>query len=350
VTNVLVPPAAEPLVDPSPAKSGRSRGSHPVVRFFARRLVGALATLIAVSMLIFFTLNVLPGDVASNILGRSATPEALASLRAKLGLDRSVWAQYFDWIGGVLHGDLGRPATAVAQGNLDTTVWSSISTPLVNSIYLAGIAVVLLIPLGMFLGALAAVRARKMSDHVISVTALTFGAMPEFLTATLLVVVFFSWLDVLPPIVSIAPGESPLAHPDALILPVATLLAVSLAFTIRMVRAGTIEALQQDYVAMARLNGVGERRVLWRYGLRNALAPSIQAIAQTITYLAGGIIITEAVFNYPGIGRALIQAVNGRDVATVAAITLILATFYVVINIIADFIVVMLVPKLRTSL
>jgi peptide/nickel transport system permease protein len=312
--------------------------------------VGALVTLVVVSMLIFFTLNVLPGDVASRILGRTATPEALAGLRAKLGLDRSVWAQYFDWITGILHGDLGRPATAVAQGNSNVTVWSAISDPLGNSGYLAGIAVVLLIPLGLALGAWAAVRAGKASDHIISVTSLAFGAMPEFLTGTLLVVVFFSWLDVLPPIVSIAPGESPLAHPDALVLPVATLLAVSLAYTIRMVRAGTVEALQQDYVAMARLNGVRERRVIWRYALRNALAPSIQAIAQTITYLAGGIIITEAVFNYPGVGRALIQAVDARDTATVAGITLILATFYVVINIVADFIVVLLVPKLRTSL
>jgi peptide/nickel transport system permease protein len=350
VTNVLVPPEADSLVEPRPSGTGRSRGSHPYVRFFVRRLLGALATLVVVSMLIFFTLNVLPGDVASRILGRTATPEALAALRHRLGLDRSAFTQYLDWIGGALHGDLGTPATAVARGNTEATVWAAISGPLSNSVYLAGIAVVLLIPLSLTLGAWAAVRAGKASDHVISVTALTFGSMPEFLTATLLVVVFFSWLDLLPPVVSISPGESPLAHPDQLVLPVATLLAVSLAFTIRMVRAGTIEALQQDYVAMARLNGVGEGRVIRRYALRNALAPSVQAIAQTITYLAGGIIITESVFNYPGIGRALIQAVNSRDVTTVAAITLILATFYVVINIVADFVVVLLVPKLRTSL
>ena len=227
---------------------------------------------------------------------------------------------------------------------------SAIKTPLRNSIHLGGVTIILLIPLGMLLGTWAAMRARKAADHAISVSALTLGAMPEFLVATILVVVFFSWLNVLPPVANISPGETPFSHPDALVLPVLTLLAVCLSFTVRMVRASTIEALKQDYVAMARLNGLRESRVIWRYALRNSLPPSIQAIAQTITYLAGGIIITESVFNYPGIGRSLVQAVGSRDITTVGSITLILAAFYVVINLVADFIVVMLVPKLRTSL
>jgi peptide/nickel transport system permease protein len=332
----------------APASSWLSR--HPLVRFLALRLVGAAATLFVVSFLIFLALQIIPGDVARMILGRSATPEAIAELRAQLGLDQPLLNQYLDWIGGVLRGDLGDSATGLAHGSQDPSVWSAISTPLRNSVHLAGVTIVLLIPSGMVLGAWAAVRARRAADHVISVSALTFGAMPEFLVATILVVVFFSWLDVLPPIAPIAPGETPFSHPDALILPVATLLAVCLSFTVRMVRAGTIEALKQDYVAMARLNGVPERRVIWRHALRNALAPSVQAIALTVTYLAGGIIITESVFNYPGIGRSLVQAVSARDVTTVADITLILAAFYVVINLVADFIVVLLVPKLRTSL
>jgi peptide/nickel transport system permease protein len=138
-------------------------------------------------------------------------------------------------------------------------------------------------------------------------------------------------------------------NPDILVLPVATLLAISLAFTIRLVRAATIDTLRQDYVAMARLNGQREARVIWRYALRNALAPSVQAIAQTAQYLFGGIIIVESVFAYPGIGTELVSAVTSRDVTTVAGIAMILATFAVVINILADLIVVLLVPRLRTQ-
>jgi peptide/nickel transport system permease protein len=328
----------------------RTFSVHPIVRFLVTRILAAVATLVAASILIFVVLQMLPGDVASKVLGRNATPEAVAALRHQLGTDRPLIKQYLGWFGGVLHGNLGNSATALAHGRADATVWSAIRAPLSHSVCLAGITVVLLIPLGLALGAWAAVHAGRLSDQIISVSSLTFGAMPEFLVGTLFVVIFFSWLDLLPPTAGIAPGETPFTHPEVLVLPVATLLAVSLAFTIRMVRAGTIEALQQDYVAMARLNGVREQRVIWRYALRNALAPSVQAIAQTITYLAGGIIITESVFNYPGIGRALVQAVTARDLTTVADITLILAAFYVVVNIIADLVVVLLVPKLRTSL
>jgi peptide/nickel transport system permease protein len=340
-----------PALEPVPPAQSRGRPSnHPVARFLLRRMLSGIVTLLVVSVLIFFTLHVIPGDVARTILGRDATPQAIADLRNELGLNASFLSQYLGWIGGLLHGDLGDSATALARNNTDPAVWGVIGTPLRNSIYLAVITAALLIPLGMLLGVWAAVRVRKLGDHVISVSALTLGSMPEFLVATILIAVFFLGLDLLPPIVSIGPGETPLSHADQLVLPVATLLAVCLAFTIRMVRAGTIEALQQDYVAMARLNGVPERRVLWHYGLRNALTPSVQAIGQTIQYLAGGIIITESVFNYPGIGRALVQAVSSRDITTVADITLILATFYIAVNIAADLIVVLIVPKLRTAL
>lgn len=327
-----------------------SSSGHPILRFLLGRLAGAVATLVVVSILIFLALQVIPGDVARIILGRTASPEAVADLQGQLGLDRPLTAQYLDWVTGVLSGDLGDSATALGHGAQDPSVWGAIKLPLRNSLYLGAVTIALLVPLGMLLGTWAAVRARKAADRIISMSAVTLGAMPEFLVATILVVVFFSWLDVLPPIANIGPGETPFTHPEALVLPVATLLAVCLSFTVRMVRASTIEALKQDYVAMARLNGVPESRVIRRYALRNALAPSIQAIAQTVMYMAGGIIITESVFNYPGIGRSLVQAVGSRDVTTVASITLLLAAFYVAINLLADFIVAMLVPKLRTSL
>jgi peptide/nickel transport system permease protein len=154
---------------------------------------------------------------------------------------------------------------------------------------------------------------------------------------------------VLPPVSLLAPGSSPLAHPNILVLPVLTLLAVSVAWTIRLVRVGTIEVLQTDYVQMARLQGISERKVLRRYVLRNSLAPSVQIFALSIQYLFGGVIVTETVFNYPGLGRALVNAVLANDNTQVQAIAMTLATIYILINIIADLIVVLLVPKLRTQ-
>jgi peptide/nickel transport system permease protein len=161
--------------------------------------------------------------------------------------------------------------------------------------------------------------------------------------------VFSVWLSLLPPVSLLAPGASPLAHPKILVLPVLTLLAVSVAWTIRLVRVGTIEVLQTDYVHMARLQGISERKVLRRYVLRNSLAPSVQIFALSIQYLFGGVIVTETVFNYPGLGRELVNAVLAHDNTQVQAIAMILATIYILINIIADLTVVLLVPKLRTQ-
>jgi peptide/nickel transport system permease protein len=323
---------------------------RPLARFVLRRLIGAIVALLVVSILIFATVQIIPGDVARMILGRTASPEAITTLRSQLGLDQPIFVQYFHWISGVLRGDLGDSAVGIANRSADPSVWSTIQTPLVNSAYLAAITVLVLVPTGLLLGTWAAVHVRKAADQIISTTSVTLGAMPEFLVGTILIAIFFSWLNVLPPISQVLPGETPLSYPEELILPVATLLAICLSFTVRMVRAGVLDALKQDYVTMARLNGLSERRVIWRYALRNALAPGVQAIAQTVTYLAGGIIITESVFNYPGIGRKLVQAVGSRDVTTVASITLILAALYIIVNLIADLIVVLIVPKLRTSL
>ena len=155
------------------------------------------------------------------------------------------------------------------------------------------------------------------------------------------------WLDVLPPVAIIPPGDDPLSHPTKLILPVATLLLASLAASIRMVRAGMIEVLRTDYVQTARLNGLAEKWVLWRYAMRNALAPSVQVLAQNLQWLIGGIIITEAVFAYPGIGTTLVTAVGNRDLTLVQSVAMLIAIVYVLLNLIADLIVFFLVPRLR---
>jgi peptide/nickel transport system permease protein len=173
--------------------------------------------------------------------------------------------------------------------------------------------------------------------------------MPEFLVGALLIVIFFTQLNLLPPVAEIGPGETPFTHPDALVLPVVTLLSVCLSLGIRLVRASMIDVLRADYVRMARLNGQPESRVVVRYALRNALGPGIQAIAQTMQYLLGGIIITESVFDYPGIGSKLVQAVSLRDVQEIGVIAMILAATFILINVLADLAVMLVVPKLRTS-
>jgi peptide/nickel transport system permease protein len=322
----------------------------PAAKFIVRRVLSGLVTLLVVSILIFIATNVLPGNVAAVVLGHNATPERLHTLEHELHLDRSIVVRYGSWLGGAVHGDFGSSAVALAESDPRSSIGSSLSDPLLDSLLLGGITTALLIPLTLLLGGLAGTFAGRKLDHAISMPSLVVGGLPEFVTATVLVVIFFTRLHLLPPVDALNAGQSPLSNIKGLVLPVITLLGVALASGIRQVRAGMIEVLDRDYVHVARLNGLSGRRLLVRYGLRNALAPSVQSVAQSIQYLVGGIIIVESVFSYPGIGTYLVQAVTARDVTEVQAAALILAALYIAINISADLIVVLLVPKLRTEL
>ena len=308
-----------------------------------------VATLFLVSILIFAGTELLPGDAASAVLGKSATPVQVKEMRHLMGLDRSPVTRYFGWLGGLLTGDLGNSAAGYAQGT-SITIWSQIRDKIGNSLILAAIVTAIMIPLSMLLGVAAAIRAGRPADHAISVSSLAVTSLPEFIVGSLLILLLFTWLNVLPPVSLIPPGDSPLSHGEALILPVLTLLGVTLAASIRMIRAGTIEVLRSDYVQMARLNGFRERTVIWRYALRNGLAPSVQVFAQNIQYLIGGIIVTEYLFNYPGLGKELVDAVGIRDVREVQSLALLIAAIYIALNILADVLVVILVPRLRTQL
>jgi peptide/nickel transport system permease protein len=251
------------------------------------------------------------------------------------------------WLEGFVQGDLGDSAVGIVQGEKSAPIWPLISNAVKNSLILAAIAALLMIPLSLGLGAIAAVYAGKPVDHVISVASLAAIALPEFVIGSLLVGIFFVGLDWLPPVALVSPGDSPLDTPTRLVLPVATLLLASLAAGIRMVRAGMVEVLQTEYVQTARLNGLAEKRVLMRYAMRNALAPSVQVLAQNLQWLIGGIIITESVFAYPGIGSLLVTAVGNRDVTVVQSVAMMIAVVYVMLNLLADLIVLLLVPKLR---
>lgn len=335
------------LAAPPPLAAPVARRRRPLARFLVGRLVAALATLFVVSILVFAGTEVLPGDAASAVLGKTAAPAQLAEMRELMGLDRPAYERYLEWLGGLLKGDLGNSAAGYAAGG-ESPIWNEISGKVGNSLTLAAITAVIMIPLSLLFGVAAAMRAGRAVDHVVSLTSLAIISLPEFIIGSLLILLFFSWLDVLPPLSLVTPGTSPLDRPDALVLPVLTLLGASLAASIRMVRAGMVEVLNADYVEMARLNGFRERTVVWRYALRNALGPSVQVFAQNIQYLVGGIVVTEYLFAYPGLGKELVDAVAIRDVREVQSVAVLVAAFYIVLNIVADFLVVLLVPKLRT--
>jgi peptide/nickel transport system permease protein len=311
--------------------------------YAVRRLAVGAVLAIVVSMLMFAATRVLPGDSAQTLLGRNANPTALARVRAELGLDRPVVSQYLSWLGDLLHGDLG---TSFASG---TPVTQLLAGRTFNTLVLAAIAMVLIIPLSLVLGTVSGIRAGRPVDHVISTATLGAVALPEFVTGTILASVVAVSLKLLPPVSLVPTGSSPLADPKILVLPVITLLVAGIAANSRMVRAGVAEQMASDYVEAARLNGVPESRIIRRHVLRNALAPTVQTFALTAQYLVGGVIVVEAVFQYPGLGSSLTAAVGLRDVVVVQSLGFLIALSYIVINVVADICVVLMIPKLRTT-
>jgi len=298
--------------------------------------------LVLVSVLVFGATQILPGDAASAILGRSATPAQKEIYRKQLGLDQPLPQQYWRWMSHVLQGDLGR---SVAN---QVPVTTFISARAGKSLVLALAALAVLLPLSVAFGVLAGIRRDRAVDHTISVTSLALIALPEFVIATFLIAFIAVALKWLPP-TSIVESGGVLSNPSVLVLPVLTLCLTATPYVIRMVRAGVSETMSADYVQMARLWGIPEHRVIVRHALRNAMAPTVQVLALTMQYLIGGIVIVETVFAYPGLGQGLVQAVVARDIPTVQGVAMLLAAIYIVINIVADVIVVLLIPKLRTS-
>lgn len=313
--------------------------------FIVRRLLLGLVTLWVTSVVIFAATQALPGDAARSILGRSATPESLAELRKQLGLDKPVLEQYWSWISGVFTGDLG---TSLANSLPVTEV---LGERLVYSLFLMLIAAVISVPLGILIGASSARHRDSAYDQVTSVTTLGLAALPEFVVGITLAVLFSTTVfHVLPSVIVTEPGSRPWEYPKELILPVIVLVIAVVPYTARIMRASTVEILESDFVEMARLKGLPERRVLWRHAVPNALAPTFQVTALNLAYLAGGIVVVEAVFNYPGIGLLLVDSVRARDMPVVQAVALLIATLYVLLNLLADVATILVSPRLRTSL
>ncbi len=313
--------------------------------FIVRRLLLGVLTLFVVSVIIFAATQALPGDAARSILGRGATPEALENLREQLGLNEPAPQQYLDWIGGFLTGDLGTSLAATIP------VTELLGDRILYSAFLMLLAALISVPLGIVIGAVSARRRDSAFDHTMSMTTLGLAALPEFVVGLTLVVLFstsvFQWL---PGVVVTEPGVGPWHYPKELILPTATLVIAVVPYTARIMRASMVEILESDYVEMARLKGMPERLVLWRHAVPNGLAPTFQVAALNLAYLAGGIVVVETVFNYPGIGLALVEAVQSRDMPVVQALALLIAGLYVVLNMLADIATILVSPRLRTSL
>ena len=312
-----------------------------MLRFIVRRLGFVLLTLFISSLLIFAATQILPGDVATVILGRFATQEALRNLREELGLNRPLAVQYLSWLADFIRGDWG---TSLSTGS---EVVELVITRLRNSAMLALVAFIMYVPLGIILGLIAALRRNKLTDQIISVSSLAFIGLPEFVTGVIFITIFAIKLKWLPASSAISPEAGFLEALPRLILPGITISLVSLAYITRMTRSSTVEVLATDYVRTAYLKGLQPGEVLRKHVLRNALLPTVTVIAIGIGWLIGGLIVTESLFSYPGLGRLLLFGIQRQDLPLIQATTMLLVVIFSLSNLLADIIYSYLNPRIR---
>jgi peptide/nickel transport system permease protein len=316
-----------------------------LLKFVLRRVGFGVLTLFVVSLVVFALTQALPSDPAARILGRDATEESLAAKRAELGFDEPAVEQYTDWLGGLLTGD---PGNSYSNGQ---PIMDFLGDRIGNSLFLMAISALVSIPLSIVIGAYAALRRDRAFDNASSIGTLIVAGLPDFVIGTLLIVLLATNVfNVLPATVRIRPGEPPWSDPKALVLPVLTLMLAVVPYVTRVMRASTIEVLESDYFEMARLKGMPERTVLWRHALPNAVGPTFQVVALNIAYLVGGVVLVETLFNYPGIGLALVDAAREANLPVVQFLAMVIATIYVITNLLADVGTILVTPRLRTRL
>ena len=298
--------------------------------YILKRLLLAVYTMLVVSLIVFAITQILPADAAQTMLGENATPAAVAALRQRMGLDAPAYMQFARWIGGVVLGDFGtslRTGLPVGPAMLDA---------LGRSLLLALGSILLMLLFALPLGIIAAVRRGGAADLAVNLISYLGVSLPEFVTATLFVLVAADWLQLLPATGYVAFSEDPLGAIAHLTLPVITVSVILIAHVSRMVRSELVDVLQSDYVRAARLKGLTRRQVLFKHALRNALLPAITIVALDVGYLLGGIIVVEEIFALPGIGRQLIVAIETRDLPSIQAGALIMAATYSAVNFMAD--------------
>ena len=307
-----------------------------------RRVLLGFFTVIIVSIIIFTGVELLPGDACTAFLDRDAFGKLLENCRENLGLNRSGLVRYFEWAFAALQGDLGVAA------NGTTSIGELVGDRLKNSLFLAGCSLSVGIPLAIFLGVLTGLKRDKPIDIIVSTGTIFAMTIPEFVSATILILIFSVWLGWLPGIVVVSASAPVQDFFPEIILPVVVLAMVMTAHMLRMVRSSVIDVMSGDYVQMATLKGVPYWRLVFQHALPNALLPAINVVALTIAWLVGGVVVIEVVFNYPGLGRMMIDAISDRDLPVVQAIALIVGSAYVGVNLAADMLTMFLNPRLRT--
>ena len=314
---------------------------HPILKLVAQRLALGCLLLLAASVLIFIGTQILPGDVAAAILGQGATEQALANMRADLGLDRPAITRYLEWLFNALQGDFG---VALSNGR---DIAESIAGRMKNTIFLASVAAVVSVPLSIFLGLLAVRYRDRWPDRLISAVTLTSISLPEFLLGYVIMFVFSVKLGWFNSVSNINDGMSFGEKLGAVALPATVLTLVVLAHMMRMTRAAILNVMQSAYVETAELKGLRRFTIIARHAMPNAIAPIINVVMLNLAYLVVGVVVIEVVFVYPGMGQYLVDHVSKRDVPVVQASGLIFATIYIGLNLLADIVSILSNPRLR---
>lgn len=315
-----------------------------MILYIARRLLAVIGVIWAMSLLIFGIVHILPGNVAYTILGEYATPSAVAALEAKLGLNDPLAVQYWRWFTAMLHGDFGQSLV------MDRPAAPVILDALGRSAILAAISFVLVATIGIAFGVHAAIHKGTLSDRALTLAQFLFIAVPDFFWAILAILLFASWLHLLP-----ATGYAPLSEAGVfgwlshLVLPVGVLTIGLIAHVSRLTRSSMLETLNSRYILAARAKGLPERLVLRRHALPNALLPTITILAIDVGILIGGVVVVETVFAYPGLGRMLVFAIEHHDLPLLQAGMMVITTIYALANLAADVCYAALNPRIRYS-
>jgi peptide/nickel transport system permease protein len=312
-----------------------------VLRLVATRAVLGLVTLFAVSVLIFICTQILPGDVAAAVLGQQATPDALKVFRAELGLDKPAYVRYFAWLLGILHGDFGRALTNQRD------IVEELLPRFLNTLFLAGYAAIISVPVSVALGIMSAIREGRLSDRVANVLTLIAISVPEFFVGYVLIIIFAIYFGWFPSLATVFPGMGIGERFYVATLPALTLTLVVLAHMLRMTRNTVLSIMSTPYIEMAFLKGLSRTRVVSRHALPNAAGPIISVVALDLAYLVVGVVVVENVFVYPGVGQYMVDAVAKRDVPVIQACGLVFAAVFVILNTLADILAILFNPRLR---
>lgn len=311
--------------------------------YLIRRISFIILTLFLASIIIFSVTQLLPGDVAGIILGQFATEQALINLREELGLNRPLHVQYLDWAGSFIRGDWGNSLTSRLP------VRPMVMQRLGNSAMLAGLALLIYVPLGIFFGVIAALKRDKWPDQLISGISMAFVGLPEFVSGLLLITFLAIGTGWFPANSSIDVDSTFSEALPYLILPAITVSLTGLGYIARMTRSGTIDVLRTDYVRAADLKGLPARQVLIKHVLRNSLLPTVTVVAMGIGWLLGGLIVTEAVYGYPGLGRLIVYGIQRQDLPIIQASSMIVVGIFSLSNLSADILYGFLNPRIRVG-